>query len=178
MKTFNEANKKAIDAINDFAAFLEKEKLPKTHNHYAIGVDNYKKMLLYGEGITMTPDEILAIGMKEIAKEQASFDATAKIIDPTKSAVDVYNDVQKEHPTAASLIPDAKKTLAAIRQFLIDKKIVTMPSEVRVKIEETPPYARSTTTASMDSPGPFEKKATDAYYYITPVDLKWTDCAF
>lgn len=174
MKTFNEANKKAIDAINDFAAFLEKEKLPKTHNHYAIGVDNYKKMLLYGEGITMTPDEILAIGMKEIAKEQASFDAAAKIIDPTKSAVDVYNDVQKEHPTAASLIPDAKKTLEAIRQFVIDKKIVTMPSEVRVKIEETPPYARSTTTASMDSPGPFEKKATDAYYYITPVDLKWT----
>ena len=174
MKTFNEANKKAIDAINDFAAFLEKEKLPKTHNHYAIGVDNYKKMLLYGEGITMTPDEILAIGMKEIAKEQASFDAAAKIIDPTKSAVDVYNAVQKEHPTAASLIPDAKKTLEAIRQFVIDKKIVTMPSEVRVKIEETPPYARSTTTASMDSPGPFEKKATDAYYYITPVDLKWT----
>ena len=51
----------------------------------------------------MTPDEILAIGMKEIAKEQASFDAAAKIIDPTKSAVDVYNDVQKEHPTACLL---------------------------------------------------------------------------
>lgn len=174
MKTFNEANAKAIAVINDYASYLEKEKLPKAHNHYAIGVENYKKMLLYGENITMTPDEILAIGMKELAKEQAAFNAAAKIINPNKAPIDVYNDVQKEHPTATSLIPDSKKNLEAIRQFLIDKKIITLPSEVRVKVEETPPYARSTSTASMDTPGPFEEKATEAYYYITPVDPKWT----
>lgn len=173
MKTFNEANKKAIKAIDDYVAFLEKEKLPKVHTHYAIGVDNYKKMLLYGEGITMTPDEILAIGVKELAKEQAAFDAAAKIINPTKKPIDVYNDMQKEHSTAENLIPDARKHLEAIRQFLIDKKIITMPSEVRVKVEETLPYARETSTASMDTPGPFEEKATEAYYYITPVNLKW-----
>ncbi|MBP8192886.1 MAG: DUF885 domain-containing protein [Chitinophagales bacterium] len=174
MKTFNEANKKAIDAINDYAAFLEKEKLPKVHTHYAIGVENYKKMLLYGEGITMSPDEILAIGIKELAKEQAAFDAAAKIINPNKKPIDVYNEMQKEHPTAANLIPDAKKHLEDIRQFLIDKKIITMPSEVRVKVEETLPYLRETSTASMDTPGPFEEKATEAYYYITPVNMKWT----
>lgn len=172
MKEFNVANKKAIAAINDYALFLEKEKLPKAHNHYAIGVDNYKKMLLYGEDISMSPDEILAIGLKELAKEQAAFDAAAKIIDPTKKPIDVYNAMQKEHPTAQNLIPESKKNLEAIRQFLVDKKIITMPSEVRVKLEETPPYARSTSTASMDTPGPFEEKATEAYYYITPVDLK------
>ena len=26
----------------------------------------------------------------------------------------------------------------------------------------------------MDTPGPFEKNATEAYYYITPVNMKWT----
>ena len=52
---------------------------------------------------------------------------------------------------------------------LIDNKIVTMPSEVRVKVEETPAYARATSSASMDTPGPFETKANEAYYYITPV---------
>ncbi|WP_281297880.1 DUF885 domain-containing protein [Flavobacterium limnophilum] len=174
MKAFNSANQKAIDAINGYADFLEKEKLGKAHNKYAIGKENYQKMLLYGEGITMSADDILAIGMKELAKEQASFDAAAKIINPNKKPIDVYNDIQKEHPTAASLIPDSRKNLEVIRQFLIDKKIVTMPSEVRVKLEETPPFARATSTASMDTPGPFETKATEAYYYITPVDPKWT----
>jgi len=174
MKAFNTANKKAIDAINGYANFLEKEKLNKAHNKYAIGKENYQKMLLYGEGITMSADEILAIGIKELQKEQAVFNAAAKIINPNKKPIDVYNDMQKEHPTAQSLIPDAKKNLEAIRQFLIDNKIITMPSEVRVKVEETPAFARATSTASMDTPGPFETKATEAYYYITPVDSKWT----
>lgn len=174
MKSFNEANQKAIAAINDFAAFLEKEKLPKANNKYAIGVENYKKMLLYQEEIKLSPDEILAIGLKELEKEQASFNAAAKIINPNKKPIDVYNEMQKEHPTAQDLIPHARKNIEAIRQYLIDHKIVTMPSEVRVKIQETPAYARSTSTASMDSPGPFETKATQAFYYITPVDPKWT----
>ena len=174
MKELKEVNQKAIEAINDYATFLEKEKLPKVHTNYAIGEENYKKMLLYGEGITMSPNEILAIGIKELAKEQAAFDAAAKIVNPNKKAIDVYNDMQKEHSTAENLIPDARKNLEAIRQFLIDKKIITMPSEVRVKVEETLPYARETSTASMDTPGPFEEKATEAYYYITPVNMKWT----
>ena len=174
MKSFNETNQKAIAAINDFAAFLEKEKLPKANNKYAIGVENYKKMLLYQEEIKLSPDEILAIGLKELKKEQASFNAAAKIINPNKKPIDVYNEMQKEHPTAQDLIPHARKNIEAIRQYLIDHKIVTMPSEVRVKIQETPAYARATSTASMDSPGPFETKATQAFYYITPVDPKWT----
>jgi uncharacterized protein (DUF885 family) len=174
MKAFNSANKKAIEAINRYASFLEKEKLAKANNKYPIGKTNFQKMLLYGEGITMSADAILAVGMKELQKEQASFNAAAKIINPNKKSVDVYNEMQKEHPTAQSLIPDARKNLEAIRQFLIDNKIITMPSEVRVKVEETPAFARATSTASMDTPGPFETKATEAYYYITPVDPKWT----
>lgn len=174
MKEFNASNKKAIDAINDFASYLEKEKLPKANKDYAIGKENYQKMLLFGEDITLSADAILAIGMKELQKEQASFNAAAKIINPNKAPIDVYNDLQKEHPTAESLIPDARKNLEAIRQFMIDHKIVTIPSEVRVKLEETPPFARATSTASMDTPGPFETKAAEAYYYITPVDPKWT----
>jgi uncharacterized protein (DUF885 family) len=174
MKEFTAANKKAIDAIISFAAFLEKEKLPKANNNYAIGNDNFQKMLLYRECITMTADNILAVGMEELQKEQASFNAAAKIINPNKKPIDVYNELQKEHPTVQSLIPDTKKNIEAIRKFLVDNKIVTLPSEVRVEVAETPAYARATSTASMDTPGPFEMKATEAYYYITPVDPKWT----
>lgn len=174
MKTFNRVNAAAIVAVNDFADFLKKEKLRKANNKYAIGTASYQKMLLYSEGIKLTPDKVLQIGLTQLKKEQESFNAAAKIINPNKKPVDVYHDLQKDHPTAQSLIPDAKKNLEQIRQFLIDKNIVTMPSAVRVKVEETPQYARATGTASMDTPGPFETKATEAYYYITPVDSKWT----
>ncbi len=174
MASFKISNKKAVDALNGYITWLQKEKLPKAHNHYAIGKENYQKLLLYNEGISLTPDQVLAIGQRELKKEQEVFNSTAKIINPNKKPADVYSDLKKDHPTAQDLIPDTRKTMDSIRQFTIDRKITTMPSTVRVKVEETPPYARETSTASMDTPGPFEKNATEAYYYITPVNMKWT----
>jgi len=173
-QSFAKSNKLAVSELRNFATYLEKEKLPKTHNSYAIGRENYKKMLLYNEMLTLTPEEILAMGMEELKKEQALFAAVARKIDPGKKAIEVFEGLKKDHPTAENLIPEAKKNLESIRQFVIDKKIITIPSEVRVNLEETPPFARSTGTASMDTPGPFEKKATQAFYYITPVEKDWT----
>jgi len=174
MSQFKRANDSAISSLQGFVCWLQKEKLPKANNKYAIGRDNYQKMLLYNEDISLSPEKILELGLAELKKEQQRFNNAAKIIDPSKKPIDVYHALQeKEHPTAESLIPDAKKHLEMIRRFLIDKDIVTMPSEVRVEVKETPQYARATSTASMDVPGPFEK-ATEAYYYITPVDPKWT----
>jgi uncharacterized protein (DUF885 family) len=174
MDSFKLTNKMAIDAIHDYVNWLRTEKLPKSHNHYGIGRENYMKMLLYNEDISLTPEQVLEIGLSELKKEQLVFNKAAGIINPNKKPVEVYNDLENEHPVADSLIPDARKTTDSIRQYLIDRKIVTMPSEVRVRVMETPPYARETSTASMDTPGPFETKATEAYYYITPVDPKWT----
>lgn len=175
MASFASSNKKAIVALNDYISWLQKEKLPKAHNHYGIGKENYQKMLLYNEGISLTPDQVLAIGLRELKKEQDVFNGTAKVLNPNKKPADVYNDLKKEHPSAQDLISDARKTMDSIRQFTIDRKITTMPSSVRVQAEETPPYARETSTASMDTPGPFETKATEAYYYITPVNKNWTN---
>jgi len=174
MKAFNASNKVATDAMNDFATWLQKERLPKANGKYAIGSDNYRKMLLYSEGLTLTPEKVLEIGLGELKKEQAIFDAAAKTINPNKKPVDVYHDLQKDHPSADSLIPFAKKNIEAIRQFLIDKNIVTLTTEKRVIVKETPQFARATSTASNDDPGPFETKATEAFYYITPVDPKWS----
>jgi uncharacterized protein (DUF885 family) len=174
MTVFDNVNHKAILELNAFITWLEKEKLPKAHNHYALGKEKYRKMLLFSEDISMDPEKILAIGQEKLEQEKAIFKATAKVINPRKKAVEVYQDLQKEHPSSNNLIRDIKKNVESIRQFILDKKIVTMPSEAQVKVKETPIYARSTSTASMDPPGPFERKATEAYYYITPVDLAWT----
>ena len=57
---------------------------------------------------------------------------------------------------------------------MVDHRIVTIPSEVRAEVEETPRYLRATSFASMDTPGPFETKATEAYYYVTPAEKDWS----
>ena len=175
MAEFKTANNKAISELKSFVEYLKKEKLPKASNNYALGIEKYRKMLLYGEDISLPPEKILEIGLSELTKEKNVFNTTAKIINPNKKPIDVYHDIQKEHPTSVNLISEVSKNVEAIRQFIIDKKIVSIPSGARVQIKETLKFARSTSTASFDSPGPFEKKATEAYYYITPVDTVWTE---
>ena len=73
MKAFTRANDSAVAAYNNFITWLQKEKLPKANNHYAIGRDNYKKMLLYDEGITMEPEQILSLGLSGIKERARAF---------------------------------------------------------------------------------------------------------
>jgi uncharacterized protein (DUF885 family) len=60
-----------------------------------------------------------------------------------------------------------------IRQFLLERRLVSFPSDVRVKVDLTPKFERATSFASMDSPGPFEQVATEAFYYVTPTEPEW-----
>jgi uncharacterized protein (DUF885 family) len=170
---FDAANGKAIAAVTDFAAWLEKDVAPRSNGRYAIGAENYSKKLLYDERVDWPLAKVLATGEENLAKDYAAFVATAKKIDPSKTPAEVMKTLSNEHPTAEDLIPSAQRGLERARQFLIDKKIVTIPSEVRPTVAETPPFARFGSFASMDTPGAYETKATEAFYYVTPVEKDW-----
>jgi uncharacterized protein (DUF885 family) len=174
MAEFNRVNRTAIASLRDYASWLKQEKLPKANNNFALGREKYQRMLRDGELIPLPPEEILAIGLQELHRVQGVFADAAHTIDPNRKPIDVFKEIQAEHPTAENLIPDTRKDLGSIYQFLIDHQIITLPTTNRVFVEATPEYARATTFASMDSPGPFETKATEAYYYVTPVENDWT----
>ncbi len=171
---FTAADQRAAWEMREFVKYLKVEKLPKATGRFALGRQNFAKMLRDGELITQSPEEVLKIGLAELRREQAQFAETAGRIDPTRPPIEVFKAIQHDHPTAEGLIPDTRKDLEAIRQFVIDHHIVAIPSEVRPRVEETLPFERASSFASMDSPGPFETKATEAYYYVTPVEAGWT----
>jgi uncharacterized protein (DUF885 family) len=170
---FDAAMKPAAAAFRNYANWLKNEKLPKSDNSYALGRRKYIEML-GSEFIDLTPEQILERGLRELHAEQERFKAAAATIDPKLTPLEAARIIQRDHPTAAGLIPDTRKNLEEIRQFLFDHHIVTIPSEQRAQVEETLPPFRATSFASMSTPGPFEKKGMAAYYYVTPVEAEWT----
>ncbi|HEY0369530.1 MAG TPA: DUF885 domain-containing protein [Chthoniobacterales bacterium] len=170
---FQIANRKAVLALGDFANWLEKEKLPKATAPWQLGEDKFRRALAETELVDLPPAKLLEIGLAELKREQAAFAEAAQIIDPSKPPIDVFKEIQKDHPTAENLISDTAKNLDAIRQFVVDRDLLSLPSKVKAEVKETPQFARATSFASMDTPGPFEKKATEAYYYVTPVEKEW-----
>ncbi len=172
---FQEANRKAASALNDYAAWLEREKLPKASLDFALGEEKFRRFLAQTELVDLPPQKILEIGMAQLKAEQDAFAEAAKKIDPNKSPIEVFKQIQSEHPTPEKLIPDVAKDLDKIRKYVLSHHLVGIPSDIRAKVKETPQYLRATSFASMDTPGPFEKRATEAYYYVTPTENNWPE---
>jgi uncharacterized protein (DUF885 family) len=169
---FKRAREPAAAAMTEFATWLEKDRLPNAGDDFAIGVEGYARMLREAGLLPQPPERVLEIALAELKREQATFAETAKRIDPSKPPIDVFEAIQRDHPTESSLIPDTIKHLEMIRRFVVERGLVTFPSMVPVRVEETPKFERATGFASMDSPGPFER-ATEAFYYVTPTEPEW-----
>jgi uncharacterized protein (DUF885 family) len=170
---FQAANRKAANALSDYATWLEREKLPKATLDFALGEERFGRFLAQTELVDLSPQKILDIGMTQLKVEQEAFAEAAKKIDPNKPAIEVFKQIQSEHPASDKLIPDIAKDLDKLRKYVVGRKLVGIPSEIRAKVKETPQYLRATSFASMDTPGPFEKRATEAYYYVTPTEEDW-----
>ena len=169
---FAAASTRAVGELRSYAEWLRKERLPKADGSFAIGNDAFAEMLR-AELIDLTPQQVLDIGLRELAAEEKRFADAARVIDPTRPAPEVFLAVQKDHPTEQSLLPDTRRNLEAIRNFVVKQRLVTIPSEVRARVEATLPPFRATSFASMETPGPFETRATEAYYYVTPTEPEW-----
>jgi uncharacterized protein (DUF885 family) len=172
---FIESNRRAAAALSDYAAWLERDKLPKASADFAIGEEKYRRMLSETELVNLDPKQILEIGETKLKEEQEAFAEAAKQIDPSKPAIEVFKQIQSEHPTPENLVREVAKNLEQIRKYVATHKLVTIPSEVRAQVRETPQYLRATSFASMDTPGAFEKRATEAYYYVTPTESEWPE---
>ena len=172
-KEFEQANSQVVSATRDFATWLEKDLLPRSKGTYAIGAANFLAKMKSDDMVDLPLADLLAKGEAQLAKDYAAFVETAKKIDPSKTPAQVMKALSDEHPTPEKLIPAVAQSVENARKFLVEKDLVTIPSEVRPRVEETPPFARSGSFASMDTPGAYETKATEAFYYVTPVEPEW-----
>jgi uncharacterized protein (DUF885 family) len=173
LQDFDSANAVVVKAMEETAAWLKNDLKPRSKGSYAIGADNFAQQLLYEELVDIPLPRLLAIGEANLRKDHEAFVATAKRIDLNKTPLEVMRSLSNDHPTETELIPAVRGTLEKCRQFIVDHHIVTIPSEVRPTVMETPPYARNGVFAMMDTPGAYERKATEAYYYVTPTEKNW-----
>ncbi len=168
---FKAVNQSAIDSLNRYQSFLQK--LP-ANGDFRIGADNYSKKLLYEEMVDTPLDRLLDIGYADLHRNQERLKQVAAQIDPKRSPQEILDELRKDHPAADQLIPTFRSVLGGLRQFIEEKQIITIPSQVLPIVEETPPFQRALTTASMDTPGAYETKATEALFNVTPVEKSWS----
>jgi uncharacterized protein (DUF885 family) len=169
---FKQANDAVVAALGEYKTWLQKDLLPRSNGSYAIGEETYRKKLAADEMIELPLDRLLAIAEADLRKNQAVFAEAARKIDPARTPVQVLEAVQANHPPASQLLATTQRELDELAKFMTDRRIITIPQAAPARVQETPPFLRATTSASMEIPGPFEQKATEAYYNMTLPDPK------
>ena len=171
---FTQTNAAVIAALKDYAAWMKSDLLPRSNGSFAFGADTYRKKLLYDEMVDTPLDRLLAINDANMKANQAEFTRVAKEIDPGKTPQQILDELKSIHPPPGHLLDAFRDSFTAQIAFIRQRHIITIPSDVRPVLEETPPFERATTQASMDPPGPFEQHSTRAYFNVTLPEKSWS----
>ena len=171
---FAQTNSAVITSLKSYLDWLKTDLLARSNGDYRIGADAFQKKLHYDEMVDTPLDKLLEIGWADLRKNQAHFKEVAKELEPDKEPSTVLEELGENHPAPDHLLDAFRATFDGLLGFIRSNRIVTIPSDVRPIVEETPPFMRATTFASMDTPGPFEKNATEAYFNVTLPDPSMT----
>lgn len=139
---------------------------------FRLGAENLVQMLRAGEGITVDVPTLQRIATADLERNRAAIIEAARAIDPTKDVGAVVAAASADKPAPDQVLQEASSQLATLRQFLVDKQIVSLPRADVVEVRQSPAFMRGN-FAAFSGVGPAETKPLPSFYYIAPPDPAW-----
>jgi uncharacterized protein (DUF885 family) len=188
---FDQVAPPAVAALKDFSGWLEDDLAKrKTDRTWRLGKDLYAEKFRLVMETSITPDQVLGDAERELKKTRAEMlqialplhkqyfpdhDDHASLSPQereNKVIGEVLGKIAEDHPKRDDLMQTVQGDLAGIRQFIIDKKIVSLKSRDNLKVIATPPFMRGIySVAGFHSAPPLDPNA-EAQYWVTPIDPK------
>jgi uncharacterized protein (DUF885 family) len=162
----------AAAAVTQHIQYLETDLAPRAKASFRLGRERFEKKMKLDEGITLNADRLMGIALRELTDTQEAFRATAAKLDAKADPQDVWRGLKEQHPKPGTLVDVAREQLADLVSFLERQAIVTLPNAEPVVVAPSPDFYRWA-SASMWTPGPFETKASRAFYYLTDALPSW-----
>ena len=160
----------AAATMTEAAAWLKSQRATGSQD-FALGAERFARMLEETEDVTVSLDELEAIGRADLKRNQQALAAACASFAPRAALGDcmLRMDAAK---SPLGPVAEARVQLPALKQFIIDRGLVSVPGTEEALVEEAPPYNRQN-QAYINIPGPYEK-GMPSTYYIAPPDPAWT----
>ena len=166
---FKASNAAAVKATQEMADWFTAQK-PKATQDFALGAEKFSRMLYATERVDLPLDQLKAIGEADL---QRNLDALKAACDQFAAGQTINACIAKAdaNKPRGGAVEGARRQLVGLRQFILDKDLVTIPGTEEAKVDEAPPFNRWN-FAYIEIPGPYEKNLPSVYY-IAPPDPKW-----
>ncbi|WP_395623134.1 DUF885 domain-containing protein [Sphingomonas daechungensis] len=169
-KALQAATDKAVTAMKETVAWVEGQRSSAKPN-FALGKAKYQRMLADTEMVATPVEELEKIGRADLESNQKLLKEACARYAPGATIPACMDKMNADKPEGGP-VAEARRQLPMLKQFLIDKNIVSIPGPEEAKVEEAPPYNRQN-AAYINIPGPYEKNLPSVYY-IAPPDPTWT----
>ncbi|MEO6102432.1 MAG: DUF885 domain-containing protein [Pseudoxanthomonas sp.] len=166
---FKASNDGAIKAAQEMADWFTAQK-PMATQDFALGTEKFSKMLLATERVDLPLDQLKAIGEADLQRNLEALEKACDEFAAGQSISACIAKVDTDKPQGGA-VEGARKQLVGLRQFILDKDLVTIPGTEEAKVDEAPPFNRWN-FAYIEIPGPYENNLPSVYY-IAPPDPKW-----
>ena len=170
-RELTEATESAARAMDDLTAWIESQRATAT-NEFALGPQKFSEMLRTTEKVDLPLEELELVGRKDLERNLAALAQTCAVYAPKASLADCVGKMRANKP-AGGTVYGARRQLVELRQFVVDHKLMSIPSQEQALVAESPPYNRGN-FAYISIPGPYENPAVKATYYVAPPDSKWS----
>jgi hypothetical protein len=140
-------------------------------NDFALGEERFLNMLKAKEGVDVTLAELKAAGELDLQRNLDALNEACAEFAPGDSTEACVAKMQNRKPPEGP-VGGATRQLPALKQFLIDNDIVSIPGEEDALVAEAPPHRRFN-LAYINIPGPFET-GLPSTYFIAPPDPAWS----
>lgn len=167
---FDTAAADASAAMQDIADHIGS--VPATDDGYALGAEKFAAMVRRTEGVDISLDALEAIGRADLKRNQDALADACAVYAPGASMADCMGKMAANKPEVGP-VEEARAQLPPLKQFLIEKNLVSIPGTEEALVEESPPYNRQN-SAYIDIPGPYET-GLPSVYYISPPDPSWDE---
>jgi uncharacterized protein (DUF885 family) len=166
-----EASATAAAVVRDLASWLEAQRSSATGS-FALGAEKYATMLRMTEQVTTPLADLEVVGRADLERNLAALKEACAAYVPGKPIAACFRKMEQNKPSGGA-VEGARQQLAGLRQFIVERQVVTIPSTEEARVAEAPPYNRAN-SAYIDIPGPYEK-GLPATYYIAPPDPSWSE---
>jgi uncharacterized protein (DUF885 family) len=182
---------RAVAALKDFNKWLADDlgKRP-THRTWRLGKELYDQKFRLVMETDIAPDQLLADAERELKDVRAEMlqlalpmhaqmypghgdhsDLTGRERE-NKIIGEVLDKISEQHPRRDQLQQAIEADLEGIKQFIREKKIVSLSTRENLKVIPTPPFMRGIYSVAGFHNAPALEPQAEAEYWVTPIDPK------
>lgn len=193
---FDQVAPEATKALKDFSQWLQNELTKRqTDRTWRLGKQLYAEKFRLVMETDITPEQVFSEAQDAFNKTRAEMLQLALPLHKqyypnhdehaalgqkereNKIISEVLQKIADDHPRRDDLMQTAKEDLVGIRQFIIDKKIVSLKSRNNLKVIATPEFERGIySVGGFHSAPPLDPNA-EAQYWVTPISPKTPDAS-